>query len=147
MKEKWMRQRGKTRGKHFMDVALEAYIREVTLVKWRDLDDLMDAAGQTEAEALVEAGGFGERAPYAEIWEQAWGRMAAARGKAVQEPLMGAIEQTVREAMMAEKEARTQRNDLTIEDTRPYQAFIARAMGQLMAEASGETEVMDEELP
>ncbi|MEE8394657.1 MAG: hypothetical protein V3S29_01285 [bacterium] len=147
MKESWVRKRGKFRNKHFMDVAIDGYIRDMALCKRREVDDLTDAAGLEYAEALVQAGNFPERGAYREIWRQRWQIMVAQPQPAGEEALMGTIEAAVREALLAEIEQRSANADVTIEDTSHYANFIAKAMGQLLEEASGEIEDMEEELP
>lgn len=135
----------KFRNKHFMDVALDAYIRHVTLNKMLEVEGLAQGQGMAEAEALAAVGAFPERGAYQELWERAWGHMTAQRHGGEEQPIVGAIEAAVREAMLEEQARRADTGDETIEDTRPYTTFIATAMGRLLEEADGEIEEMDEE--
>jgi len=141
------RKRGKKRNAHFMDAAMEAYIRSEALTKMRELEDCQQTNQMDMAQALASIGNFVERAPYQELWNTQW-RIMLEGGESpggkppVFDPatVFTEIENTVKEAMMAEQEQRIEQGAPTIEDTKPYKAFIDKAMDQLLEEASGEIE-------
>lgn len=137
------RRGGGRRGAHFMDAAMDGYIRDVALHKWRAFQDLAEAHGGDAERAVAEAGTFPEFAPYHRLWEESWRRHVAPGPSAPGGHLFGRMEAAVREALQAEQAEREMEGDDTIEDTPGYQEFVARAMGQLLEEASGEIEEMD----
>lgn len=126
-----------------MDVVLDAYIREVTLEKWREVEDLQQAAGLTAVKALRGAGEFAARGPYAPLWGRWWRRHVKKDASQGDGELIASIEQAVRGALTEECGLRSERGEPDIEDTPHYKAFVERAMGQLLEEASGEIEEMD----
>jgi hypothetical protein len=136
------RKRGRTRQAHFMDVAIDGYIRDVALHCWRDFEALGEAHGGDEARALEETGVFIEMGPYRPLWQSAWRKHVWPGAQPRTEHLFGCMEAAVREALLAEKIQRAEQGDVTIEDTPGYKEFVARAMNQLLEEASGEIEEM-----
>ena len=129
-----------------MDAAMDGYIRDLALHKWREVDDLLDTAGLKLADAVDSAGSFLERLPYHGLWERAWRSELKGRGRLTRDNLMERIEGAIRAALTEERRLRIDEGVATIEDTRHYQAFVERAMGRLLEEAGGEIEAdMDEE--
>lgn len=141
MERKRGRRRGKRKDAHFMDAALDGYIRDLTLDRMREIEDLMDAAELEREPAIRTAGSFLERAPYHGLWRTWWEReVLSASATDPLDALAGPIEAAVRGAMLEEQAQRAAAGAPTIEDTRHYQAFVERAMGILLEEASGEIE-------
>ena len=136
---------GRKKGKHFMDAATDAYIRDVALDRWREVDDLVESAGLNLNEALAEAGQFASKGPYQELWAAWWRQEVLARGAPVPEELMSRIETAVRGALGEEVSRRAAEGQPTIEDTPHYLAFVGRAMDTLLADSEGEIEEFDEE--
>ena len=141
---KWQpgRKRGKTRQAHFMDVAMDGYIRDVALHRWREFEDLSEAHGDPER-AMEEAGVFPQAGPYGELWQAAWRKHVWPGQQPRPMHLFGCMEAAVREALTAEIAERAERGDVTVEDTPGYKEFVARAMNRLLEEAAGEIEELD----
>ena len=141
---KWdpSRKRGRTRQSHFMDVAIDGYIRDLALHRWRDFEDLSETHGDPER-ALEEAGAFQEAGPYRPLWQEAWRKHVSPGRQPRPMHLFGCMEAAVREALLAEMAQRAAGGDVTIEDTPGYKEFVARALNRLLEEASGEIEEFD----
>ncbi len=136
------RKRGRKRESQFMDAAIDGYIRDLALHRWRDFEDLSEGHGDPER-ALQEAGVFVEAGPYRPLWQEAWRKHVWPGQQPRPMHLFGCMEAAVREALLAEKVQRAERGDDTIEDTPGYKEFVARALNQLLEEASGELENFD----
>ena len=134
---------GRRKGKEFMDAALDGYIRDQALYKWREVDGLMAGAEIDSGQALRESGDFLERGPFRDIWRRNWQEQI----RGAQEPsggtLFAMIEEAVRGAVLEEREERVRREAPLLEDSPSYKEFIARAMEQLLEEASGDIEELD----
>jgi hypothetical protein len=141
MEKKRRRRGGKRRNAHFMDVALDGYVRDIALAKIREVEDLIETARLEQDAALQSAAVFQERAPYHETWSRWWEREVLSRpGGESMERLAGPIEAAVRGAILEERERRSEEGAPTIEDTLHYKAFVDRVMEMLLEEASGEIE-------
>lgn len=136
---------GRKKGKHFMDAVTDAYIRDMALDKWREVDDLVEAAGLSLKEAVAEAGQFASKGPYQEFWAAWWRREVQAAGAPASGELMGRIEASVRGALGEEISRRAAEGQPAIEDTPHYTAFVGRAMDTLLADSEGEIEDFDED--
>ena len=143
MRKKGSGKRGRYRASHFMDVALEAYIREVSLSLLRDVMAMVEDSGFSMAEAVKTAEDYLERGPYSGIWKNLWRSNLVSAPPGDHGELFTRIEETVKEAVLQEQQERQKNDDPTIEDTSHYKGFIERAMGQLLEEASGEIEELD----
>ncbi len=134
--------RGKQKGKEFMDAALDAYIRDLALEKWRQVTDLQETLGVDAAQAVRDIGSFPERGAYRKIWERWWQAEVATVFAADASPLMGLIEAAVRGALGEEIETRQQQGDKSLEDTLDYTTFLSRALDHLFEEEAGSIEEM-----
>lgn len=142
---KWdpQRKKGRRRDAHFMDVVLDGYVRHVALEIFRSFEDLTEAYDQDAARAMEELGAFAGAGDYAPIWQEAWRAHVWPLAGPTETPLFGRIEAAVRQALLAERAARQERGDVTLEDTPLYKAFVADAMDNLLEASMGETEEMD----
>lgn len=131
--------RGRKKSKEFMDAALDAYIRDLALEKWRQVTDLQESLGVDLAQAVRDAGGFPERDAYRSIWERWW--QAEVVGGQISS-LLGCIEAAVRGALGEEIETRQQQGDKSLEDTLDYTTFLSRALDHLFEEEAGSIEEM-----
>lgn len=136
---------GRKKGKHFMDAVTDAYIRDMALDKWREVDDLIETAGLSLDEALGEAGQFAARGPFQELWEDKWREEMQGHGASVPDELMVKIEAAVRGALVEEINLRLAAGQTSIEDTPHYMAFVGRAMETLLEDGEGEIEDFDED--
>lgn len=145
-RRKWdpARKSGRRRQSHFMDAAMDGYVRDVALHIWREYEDLTTARGFGERDALQAMGEFSGAGPYRALWQEAWRQHVLPGMGEGGMPLYGRVETAVRDALREEHAARAERGDVTIEDTPGYKEFVARALGRLLEEASGEIEEMDE---
>ncbi len=134
--------RGKKKGKEFMDAALDAYIRDLALEKWRQVTDLQETLGVDTAQAVCDAGRFPERGPYRNIWERWWQTQIVAVTAPPDTPLFGYIEAAVKGALTEEIAARRQQGDALLEDTLAYKTFLDRALDHLFEEEAGSIEEM-----
>jgi hypothetical protein len=132
--------RGKQKGKEFMDAALDAYIRDLALEKWRQVTDLQESLGVDLAQAVRDAGGFPERDAYRSIWERWWQMEVVAVASAQASPLFGCIEEAVQGALREEIETRQQQGDATLEDSLDYRTFLDRTLDHLFEEEEGSIE-------
>ena len=123
-----------------MDAALDAYIRDQALGKWRETEGLIEGTGMEARAAVENAGDFLEKGPYREIWRRWWQAELFEAQWDIPGGRFAAIEAAVRGAVVAEREERRQREDVLLEDTLPYQAVVTRAMEKLLLEAGGEIE-------
>ena len=137
---------GGRRNAHFMDVAMQAYVRRLAILAWQDVQERMEAHGMALGPALADVGDFSERGIFRDMWRRWWHEI-------VLEPMpgweaegthpLGPIEAALAQSVLEEQEARAADGMPTIEDTSDYQGFIGRAMGNLLEEASGELEEFD----
>ncbi len=134
--------RGKKRRKsHFYDQAMDGYIRETALDKWKEVLDLEEVNGISLAEAAGSAGHFPRRGPYDSIWRRHWSRtLADPHGRLERSRLLERIEQAVRRSLEEERQARQARGDRPIEETLDFKGYNDRAMEHLLREADGEIE-------
>lgn len=129
--------RGRKKSKEFMDAALDAYIRDLALEKWRQVTDLQETLGVDLAQAVRDAGSFPERDAYRSIWER-WWQAEVVAGQI--SSLLGCIEAAVRGALGEEIETRQQQGDKSLEDTLDYTTFLSRALDHLFEEEAGSIE-------
>ena len=134
--------RGRKKSKEFMDAALDAYIRDLALEKWRQVTDMQESLGVNLAQAVRDAGSFPERDAYRSIWERWWQSQVVTVFAADASPLMGRIEAAVRGALGEEIETRQQQGDKSLEDTLDYSTFLSRALDHLFEEEAGSIEEM-----
>ena len=134
--------RGKQKGKEFMDAALDAYIRDLALEKWRQVTDLQETLGVATAQAVRDIGSFPERGAYRSIWERWWQAQVVAVASAQASPLFGCIEEAVKGALTEEINLRRQQGDALLEDTLAYKMFLDRALDHLFEEEAGSIEAM-----
>jgi hypothetical protein len=132
--------RGKQKGKEFMDAALDAYIRDLALEKWRQVTDMQESLGVDLAQAVRDVGSFPERRAYRKIWERWWQEQVVTVAVAQTSPLLGCIEVAVRGALREEIETRQQQGDKSLEDTLDYTTFLSRALDHLFEEEAGSIE-------
>ena len=139
-REKRSKKRGKSKNKEFMDAALDAFIRDQSLKKWREVDGLTEGAEIDSLEAVKSSAEFFEKGPYSKIWVRWWKQDVIDHLPGSNEHLFGLIENAVRGAVLEERELRKNQADALLEDSFEYKAFIARQMGHLLFEAGGDIE-------
>lgn len=147
MKEGTRKKRGgkrKSKNKEFMDAALDAFIRDQALRKWRDVEDHKEGA-ELEMKQALEASDFLEKTLYRDIWRHWWQVEVLNKFPNV-DSLFASIEAAVRGAVLEEREQRVAQKEELLEDSLTYKAFIARQMDNLLFEAGGETEEFEEEI-
>lgn len=132
--------RGRRKNKEFMDAALDAYIRHVALVKWREVTNLQETRVIELGQAVHEAGRFPERGSYRDIWERWWQHEVDAHVSEPSTTLFGCIEAAMHNALREEREVRQQRGDAPLEDTLAYKTFLDRALDRLFEEEAGSLE-------
>lgn len=134
------KKRGRSKNKEFMDAALDAFIRDQALHKWREVDALRSDGEADLHAALASSGEFLEKGRYCAIWQACWQNWCGAEAEVDPDAPFANVEAAVREAVLEERAERQSRGDALLEDSLPYKAFIARAMEKLLAESSGEIE-------
>lgn len=134
------KRRERVEGHAFMDVVREAFVRWFALEKWREIEDLRDAAGLDWPRALAEAGSFLGRGRYAPLWVARW-REHLGGGGITPDPggVFAAIERAVAEAFRDEEAERKARGDRPIEEDPEFKGFVDASMERLIR-ASRETE-------
>ena len=148
MREERSRRRGrggKRKGRQFMDAAMDGYIRDMALDRWREVDDLISTRAIDLDEAVTEAGRFAARGPYQPLWEGWWRREVTDHGLLEPDNLMERIEAAVRGALHEESAGRAEAGQPTVEDTPHYIAFVGRAMNNLLEDSEGEIEEFEGE--
>ena len=144
MKEKRLNKRSKKRGrsknKEFMDAALDAFIRDQSLKKWNEVEDLRIGAKIDYLEAVKSSSEFIEKGPYGRIWRRWWNKDVIENHSYIDEHLFGKIENAVRGAVLEERELRKCKSTTLLEDSFEYKEFIARQMEHLLYEAGGDIE-------
>jgi hypothetical protein len=140
--------RGRRKGKEFMDVVHEAYLRHLVEEVWADFEGVLNT-GKTGEVLLQEAKWiteFEERGPYKEIWQRAWRTY-------IPQPLdahpawaiMLGIQEVV-EASSREEETERQRcGDKSFFDEEQYHTFVTDALDKLFKEEHGSLEEADED--
>jgi hypothetical protein len=144
MQEKRGRKRGDRRGERvqgqsMMDVARQAFVRDVALDRWRDIQDLRDTVGLDWARAAQEAGQFLGRGAYSGLWVRQWREAvlpAAAAGNPAE--VFAAVERAIVSALAAEEEERRLRRDRPIEEDREFKAFVDRIVESLLRQQAAE---------
>ncbi len=134
--------RGRKKSNEFMDAALDAYIRDMALEKWREVTDMQESLGVNFEQAVRDSGSFPERGPYRDIWERSWQTQVVAAAVTADSSPIGNIEAAVRSALIEEITARQQRDDKQLEDTHHYKTFLDSAMDHLFEEEEGSIEEM-----
>jgi hypothetical protein len=130
---------GRGRAAHFIDAALDGFIRHQALLLWRDVHVMRERAGGDLAAAVAEAGFFGDKGAYEAVWKRHWTAAAAPAAGGPEDALFGAIEAATRAAVLEERQARLDAGDVAMEDTEDYNDFVRRTMGQLIADAGAES--------
>lgn len=132
------KRRERVEGHAFMDVVREAFIRWVALEKWREIEDLRDAAGLPWPQALDEAGRFLSRGRYQPLWVARWKERVEGTST---DPgaVFAAIERAVAEALRDEESERKARGDRALEEDPEFKGFVDASMERLIR-ASRETE-------
>jgi hypothetical protein len=133
--------RRRPKDRHFMDAALDAFIRDSALRLWRDFIVYRDRQGKAPAEALRETGFFQDKGDFTELWTDQWERTAVPAADLDDGEIFGHIEAAVRIAVLEEKAARQQRGGESLEDTEEYNTFVRQTLNQLLTEASAENEI------
>lgn len=122
--------------RHFMDAALDAYIRDRALTLWRDYVVYRERQEKPPKAALAETGFFEDRGAYAGVWNTHWESLVLpASGKSDGE-IFGQIEAAVRASVMEERTARKAAGGETFEDTEDYNEFLRTTLNQLLEEAT-----------
>ena len=98
--------KGKRKGKEFMDAALDGYIRDQALCKWREVDGLMAGAEIDAWQALRDSGDFLERGPFRDLWRRNWQEKIDGVQELSGGTLFAMIEEAVRGAVLEEREER-----------------------------------------
>ncbi|MFQ5830284.1 MAG: hypothetical protein ACE5JD_14170 [Candidatus Methylomirabilia bacterium] len=140
MSERRKQKGGKRKGKGFVDVVHDGFIRYTALRKWREVEGMIAAGTSTEV-VLQEAGRFPERGRYRAIWEECW--EAHVRREAQRSPLVGAIEAAVGEAVERETEERKRNGDRALDEGPDFKEFIDGAFERLFAEEAETLEELD----
>ena len=138
------KRKGKRRGAHFMDAAMEGFVRDLALHKWREIEGLLGDPELELPQVLEMAGQFMVFGAYHGLWEKHWKSHLSDLGDISEGKLYEKVEQAIREALYEERELRIKAGGETVEDTRLYQEFVARAMGVLYEETEGEMEMMED---
>ena len=73
------RKKKRRKGKEFMDAALDAFIRDQALRKWREVDGLVAGANIDWKQAVRSSADFPEKGPYQEFWRRWWQKLGADR--------------------------------------------------------------------
>ena len=116
-RKKRSKKRGKSKNKEFMDAALDAFIRDQSLKKWREVDGLREGAEIDYLEAVKSSAEFIEKGPYSKIWGR-WGKQDGIDHlPGSNEHLFGQIENAVRGAVLEEREVRKNKADALLEDS------------------------------
>ena len=139
-RKKRSKKRGKSKNKEFMDAALDAFIRDQSLKKWREVDGLREGAEIDSLQAVKSSAEFIEKGPYSKIWKRWWQKEVIEPEQGRNEYLFAQIENSVRGAVLEEREVRKNQADALLEDSFEYKEFIARQMDHLLFEAGGDIE-------
>ena len=134
------KRRRRQKDRHFMDAALDAYIRNQALLLWRDFEVYRVKPGNTAAQALAETGFFGDKEPYAEIWQGHWERTVLPASGLTDGELYGQFEGAVRASVMDERAQRIAAGDRPFEDQESYNEFLRRALNSLLADDPADKE-------
>jgi hypothetical protein len=144
-RKKKKKEKGRRKGKEFMDAVHEAYLRHLVEEIWADLEGVLKTGttgGSQEAKWITE---FEERGPYKEIWQRAW-RTYVPQPLESQTPwaIVIGIEETVEAASREEEAERQRRGDKSFFDEEQYHTFVSEALGKLFKEEHGSIEDDDE---
>ena len=139
-RKKRSKKRGKSKNKEFMDAALDAFIRDQSLKKWREVDGLREGAEIDSLQAVKSSAEFIEKGTYSNIWKRWWQKEVIEPEQGRNEYLFAQIENAVRGAVLEEREVRKNQADALLEDSFEYKEFIARQMEHLLFEAGGDIE-------
>jgi hypothetical protein len=130
--------RGKRRRRqkdhHFMDVALDGYIRDQALRLWRDVQVYRSRSDAAPASALAQAGFFADKLAYAALWSAHWERGVLPAAGLPDGELYSHIEAAVRAAVLEEREARMRNGDKPLEDLEEYNEFIRHTLNLLLTD-------------
>ena len=130
---------GRKQGKEFMDAALDAYKRHLSLHKWRQVMEVQASVGVVPEEAIRAAGRFPGLGAYQDVWER-WWDMQVVTAAAVEASLFQRIEAAVGGALDEEIATRRQRGDAPLEDSMAYKRFLDQALNRLLEEEAGSLE-------
>ena len=139
MRDRKKRGRGRKQGKEFMDAALDAYKRHLTLHKWRQVMDAQASVNIAPEQAVRDAGRFPGLGAYQDVWERWWEAQVVAVASS-DAPLLARIETAVGGALDEEITTRRQRGDAPLEDSLSYKMFVDQALDRLLEEESGSLE-------
>ena len=139
-RKKRSKKRGKSKNKEFMDAALDAFIRDQSLKKWREIEGLREGAEIESLEAVKSSAEFIEKGSYSKIWGRWWKQDVIDHLPGSNEHLFGQIENAVRGAVLEERQLRKNEADALLEDSFEYKEIIARHMEHLLFEAGGDIE-------
>ena len=134
------RKRRRAKDRHFMDAALDAFIRDQALLLWRDLIVYRDREGQPPDEALRQCGYFGDKGDYQRLWSDHWESAVLAMPSREDGEIFESIEAAVRAAVLEEKAQRSARGEPALEDTEDYNTFVRQTLNKLLTEAAAETD-------
>jgi len=134
------RRRKRAKDRHFMDAALDAFIRDQALRLWRDFEVYRARPDTDRAAALAETGFFADRLAYADLWTKHWAVTAQPAAGLPEGELYGRMEEAVRAAVLEEREVRQRGGDRPLEDLEDFNEFMRRTLNKLLADdpAGGE---------
>ena len=131
------RRHDRVQGREFMDVAREAFVRYVSLGRWREIEDMRETLGFDWTRAAQEAGRFPGRGAYAPIWDRQWQEHVLPQAQEADPgKLFAAIERAIAAALHAEEAERKIRGDRPLDEDAEYKAFLDTALEKLFRETS-----------
>src|SRR5574341_804235 len=133
------RREDRVQGQSFMDLARQAFVRYVSLEKWREIEDLRETLGFDWARAAEEACQFLSRGSYAPLWIQQWrAHVLPAAGQGDPGNLFSGVEQAIAAALQEEEAARKTRRDRPLEEEPEYKGFLDTAVERLAQQSAAE---------
>jgi len=140
-KQRGERRHDRVQGQSFMDVSRQAFVRYVSLEKWREIEDLRETLGFDWARAAEEACQFLSRGTYAPLWTQQWrAQVLPAAGRGDPGNLYSTVEQAIAAALQEEEAARKARGDRPLEEEPEYKGFLDTAVERLAQQSAAELE-------
>ncbi len=138
-KQRGERRHDRVQGQSFMDVTRQAFVRFVSLEKWREIEDLRETLGFDWVKAAQEACQFLARGTYAPLWIQQWrAHVLPAAGQGDPGSLFSAVEQAIAAALQEEEAARKTRGDRPLEEEPEYKGFLDTAVERLAQQSASE---------
>ncbi len=133
------RRHERVEGQSFMDVSRQAFVRNLALDKWREIEDLRETLGFDRGKAALEAGNFLRRGCYAPLWVREWQEHVLPQAnKADPGTLFAAIEGAITTALHSEETERTLRGDRPLDEDPEYKAFLDGALEKLLRQTAAE---------